>query len=342
MPYQHVSVMRDEAVSMLTCAPGKTIVDCTLGGAGHAHGILEKILPDGILVGIDQDAKAVEAARRTLEAYASNIYLVHDNFVNLPNILARINISAVDGILVDLGLSLYQIKSSGRGFTFSGDEPLDMRMNTDHGETAASLVNESSQDELERIFREYGEERWARRIAAKIVEKRSHSDIVTTGELVGIIDDAVPRAAAAKSRIHPATRVFMALRIAVNRELEVLDAFLDSAVELLSPGGRICIIAFHSLEDRIVKHRFRDMAQKCKCSKELPVCVCTHKPKLKLIRRKPVRPSAAEVGENPMARSAVMRVAEKLPENGPDNGRDNEPEYGTNSRRMKGSQAGGL
>ncbi len=313
MPYRHVSVMRDEAVSMLNCAPGKTIVDCTLGGGGHAAAILEKILPGGVLLGIDQDIKAVENARQVLHAYASNIYLVHDNFVNLPFVLSRIDIGAVDGILVDLGLSLYQIKSSGRGFTFSEDQPLDMRMNTDNAVTAAAVVNESGKEALEAIFRKYGEERWAGRIAAKIVEKRRRSEIVSTGELVDIISGAVPKAAAAKSRIHPATRVFMALRIAVNKELEVLDAFLDSAVDLLAPHGRIAIISFHSLEDRIVKHRFRDMAETCKCSKELPVCVCTHKPKLKLVSRKPVRPSEEEVNANPMSRSAVMRVAEKLP-----------------------------
>ncbi len=313
MPYRHVSVMRDEAVSLLNCAPGKIMVDCTLGGGGHAAAILEKILPGGLFLGIDQDIKAIENARQVLQAYSSHIYLVHDNFVNLPFILSRIDIGAVDGILVDLGLSLYQIKSSGRGFTFSEDQPLDMRMNTNNAVTAAAIVNESEKETLEVIFREYGEERWAGRIAAKIVERRRRSEIVSTGELVDIISGAVPKAAAAKSRIHPATRVFMALRIAVNKELEVLDAFLDSAVDLLAPHGRIAVISFHSLEDRIVKHRFRDMAETCKCSKELPVCVCTHKPKLKIVARKPVRPSEEEVRTNPMSRSAVMRIAEKLP-----------------------------
>lgn len=312
MPYRHVSVLRNEAVSMLNCAPGKTIVDCTLGGSGHAAAILEKILPDGILLGIDQDVQAVENARQVLFAHSSNVYLVHDNFVNLPSILSRIDIGAVDGILLDLGLSLYHIQDSGRGFTFGDDQPLDMRMNTNEAVTAAAIVNASAPEVLETIFREYGEERWARRIAAKIVERRRRNEIVTTGELVDIITDAVPRASAAKSRIHPATRVFMALRIAVNRELEVLETFLDRAVDVLSPRGRICIISFHSLEDRIVKHRFRDMSQQCKCPKDFPMCVCTHKPKLKLVTRKPVRPSEEEVKSNPMSRSAVMRVAEKL------------------------------
>lgn len=314
MPYQHVSVLRDEAVSMLNCAPGKIMVDCTLGGAGHSLAIVEKIMPGGVLVGIDQDIKAIEKARQVLSAYSSNIHLVHDNFVNLPSVLTRLDIDAVDGILVDLGLSLYQIKFSGRGFTFAEDQPLDMRMDADTTVTAAAIVNESDPDTLERIFREYGEERWAKRIAGRIVERRRQGEIVKTGELVEIIAAAIPKAAAAKSRIHPATRVFMALRIAVNRELEVLERFLDKAIDRLAPGGRICIISFHSLEDRIVKHRFRDMAEECKCSKELPVCICTHKPKIKLISRKPIRPSEAEVRINPMSRSAVMRVAEKMPD----------------------------
>lgn len=320
-PHTHIPVMQDEAVSMLNCGPGKIIVDCTLGGSGHAAAILEKILPDGILVGIDQDIRAVETARKILGPYSSNIYLVRDNFVNLPMILSRIGIDAVDGILADLGLSLYQVKSSGRGFSFSGDEPLDMRMNTDESITAAFIINNAEPAELERIFREYGEEKWARRIAAKVAEKRSTQEIVRTRDLVDIITEAIPKAAAAKSRIHPATRVFMALRIAVNRELAALETFLERAVNRLAPQGRICVIAFHSLEDRIVKHRFRDMAETCKCSKDLPVCVCNHEPKLKLIGRKPHRPSGAEIEANPMARSAVMRVAEKLPlaENGSKN-----------------------
>jgi 16S rRNA (cytosine1402-N4)-methyltransferase len=316
MSYRHVSVLRDEAVSMLNCAPGKTMVDCTLGGAGHAAAILEKILPDGMLLGIDQDIAAIENARQVLMPYSSNIYLFHENFVNLPSVLSRIGINAVDGILVDLGLSLYQIKSSGRGFTFSEDQPLDMRMNTNSSITAAHIINEWSQAELTRIFREYGEERFAKRIAERIVQRRQRAEIVGTGELVGIITDVIPKGLAAKSRIHPATRVFMALRIAVNQELEVLEGFLEKAVDLLNPHGRICIIAFHSLEDRIVKYRFRELAETCRCPKGFPICVCTHEPKLKLITRKPIRPSVAEVELNPMSRSAVLRVAEKLPDTG--------------------------
>ena len=312
MAYQHVSVLRNEAVSMLNCAPGKTIVDCTVGGAGHSAAILENILPDGILVGIDQDVKAIEAAREALAPYSENVYLVHDNFVNLPLVLARIGIGAADGILADLGLSLFQIRTSGRGFSFEGDEPLDMRMNTNNPVTAASIVNESDEAELETIFREYGEERWARRIAAEIIRRRGETAISRTKDLVDIVMSSMPKKAIATSRIHPATRVFMALRIAVNRELEVLSEFVDRAVDHLAPGGRLCIISFHSLEDRIVKHRFRDLAETCKCSKDLPVCVCTHEPKIRLISRKPVRASDGEVEANPMSRSAVMRVAEKL------------------------------
>ena len=316
MSFQHVTVLLNEAVTMLDCAPGKIIVDCTLGGAGHSLAIVKKIVPGGVLVGIDQDMDAIQNAGRVLGDYAGNVRLVHDNFANLPSILQRLGIHSADGILVDLGLSLHQIKDSGRGFSFAGDQPLDMRMNRDTTVTAASIVNQADSDALERIFREYGEERWAKRIARRIVEERRKEAIVTTGRLVDIIENAVPRASAAKSRIHPATRVFMALRIAVNRELEVLERFLDTAIDVLAPGGRICIISFHSLEDRMVKNRFRSLSEVCRCPKTLPVCICTHKPKLRLVSRKPIRPSGEEVASNPMSRSAVMRVAEKLPDTG--------------------------
>lgn len=312
MQFRHFPVMRDEVVSLLNCAPGKCMVDCTLGGAGHAAAIARNIFPDGLLIGIDQDKDAIRNAEQVLKPFASNVRLFHDNFVNLPEILSQLNLSAVDGIVVDLGLSLYQIEASGRGFSFSGDEPLDMRMNLDNPTTAASIVNQADLNRLETIFREFGEERWAGRIARKIVEQREKKPIITTGQLVTIIRGAMPAASAAKRRIHPATKVFMALRIAVNRELEVLDTFLGQAVDLLKPGGRICMIAFHSLEDRIVKHRFRDLETGCRCPKDLP-CVCSRKPAIRLLTRKPIRPSAGEVERNPMSRSAVLRAAEKLP-----------------------------
>jgi len=313
MQFRHFSVMRDEAVSLLKCAPGKCMVDCTLGGAGHAAEIARNILPDGLLIGIDQDKDAIRKAEQVLEPFARNVRLFHDNFVNLPEILSQLNLSAVDGILVDLGISLYQIEASGRGFSFSGDEPLDMRMNLQSPTTAASIVNHADPRRLETIFREFGEERWAGRIARKITEQREKEEILTTGQLVAIVREAIPAGSAAKRRIHPATKVFMALRIAVNRELEVLETFMGEAVDLLAPGGRICVIAFHSLEDRIVKHRLRDLEGECRCPKDLPVCVCGRKPQIRLLTRKPLRPSAEEVARNPMSRSAVLRAAEKLP-----------------------------
>lgn len=314
MPYRHIPVMHDEVLSALHCQPGHVMVDCTLGGAGHAAAIVEKILPDGLLIGIDQDRAAIENARQVLQPHAANICLRHDNFVHLPEILSQLDIVGVDGILADLGLSLYQIESSGRGFSFAADEPLDMRMDEDAPTTAAEIVNTADAGRLERLFRQYGEERWARKIARRIVESRKSTPIETTGALVALIRDAVPKGAAAKQKIHPATRVFMALRIAVNRELEVLENFMDAAVGLLNPGGRLCVIAFHSLEDRIVKHRLKDLEKGCKCPRDFPSCVCGQTPQIRLLTRKPRRPGAREVRENPMARSAVLRAAEKLPE----------------------------
>ncbi len=314
MQYRHIPVMRDEVVSLLNCAPGKRIVDCTVGGAGHAAAIAEKILPDGLLIGIDQDSAAIEHAKDVLRPFAANVRLFRDNFIDLPNILSDLNLDAVDGILVDLGLSLYQIESSGRGFSFRTDEPLDMRMDVNNPTTAADIVNLSEPSRLERIFWDYGEERWARRIVREIVERRSQGEITSTGQLVEIVREAIPQASAAKRRIHPATKVFMALRIAVNRELEVIDSFMENVVNLLNPGGRLCVIAFHSLEDRIVKHGLKNLEKGCKCPRDLPVCVCGNKPKVRVLTRKPLRPSDGEIERNPMSRSAIVRAAEKLPD----------------------------
>ncbi|MGM0452151.1 MAG: 16S rRNA (cytosine(1402)-N(4))-methyltransferase RsmH [Thermodesulfobacteriota bacterium] len=316
MSYRHIPVMCAEVLSALNCQPGGCIVDCTLGGAGHAGAIVEKILPDGLLIGIDQDRAAIENARQVLHPHASNICLLHDNFVHLPEIVSQLDIVGVDGILVDLGLSLYQIESSGRGFSFAADEPLDMRMDEDGPTTAAEIVNTADAGRLETIFRQYGEERWARKIARRIVEARRQAPVDTTGRLVELIREAVPKASAARQKIHPATRVFMALRIAVNRELEVLETFMNEAVGLLNPGGRLCVIAFHSLEDRIVKHRLKDLEKGCKCPKDFPSCVCGQSPQIRLLTRKPQRPGPDEIRQNPMARSAVLRAAEKLPATG--------------------------
>lgn len=313
MATRHVSVMRDQALGYLHCEPGKCVVDCTLGGAGHAMAIVERILPDGLLIGIDQDAGAVDRAEQMLAPWSANVHLIHDNFVNLPHILLELQIEAVDAILVDLGLSFDQIEAQGRGFSFRRDEALDMRMNPQAGQSAAHMVNALDSGELARIFRDLGEEKWAVRIARRIVESRRGRAIETTGQLADIVRGAIPQKDAARRKIDPATKVFMALRIAVNRELEVLDTFLDHAVDCLKPGGRICVIAFHSLEDRMVKQRFAKYSRGCTCPRDFPVCVCEERPVLRVLTRKVAKPGESEIKENPMARSARLRAAEKLP-----------------------------
>jgi 16S rRNA (cytosine1402-N4)-methyltransferase len=301
-----------EAIRYLNCRPGGCYVDCTLGGAGHAIQICRKILPGGTLIGIDQDMDAVRNAREVLAPCKVNVNIFHDNFVNLPRILDRLKISAVDGILLDLGLSLHQIEASGRGFSFNRDEPLDMRMNAGSGITAGDLINNESETELARIFREYGEERRAKSIARKVVNIRKKHPIQTSGQLARIITDALPKKLRHGRRIHPATQVFMALRIAVNRELEMLQEFLGLAVDWMKPGGRLCVLSFHSLEDRIVKQRFVALARGCICPPGLPQCVCNNKPSVQILTRKVVRPTPEEIATNPMARSTKLRAIEKL------------------------------
>jgi 16S rRNA (cytosine1402-N4)-methyltransferase len=308
----HVTAMLEEAVDMLACRPGKTIVDGTLGGSGHARRICEQIGPDGIFIGIDQDQDAIERARRVLPTDDPRIHIIHGNFVDLPSFLSELGIGTVDGILIDIGLSLHQIEASGRGFSFSRDEPLDMRMDVRSGMTAAEFLATMDQRELAQTFSRYGEERWAARIARHLVQHRQTHPVTTSGQLARLVSEAVPAAAARKQKIHPATRVFMALRIAVNRELEVLDQFLGSAVHLLNPRGRLCVLSFHSLEDRIVKHRFRAMERPCTCPPSFPQCVCGRQATVRLLTRKVLRPTDEEVRGNPMARSTRLRALEKL------------------------------
>lgn len=312
MPYEHIPAMPHEAITYLNCRPGKIYVDGTLGGCGHAVRICERILPAGTLIGIDRDIDAIHNARRVLSTCKATVHIVHDNFVNLPVILTRLDIPAVDGILLDLGLSLYQIEASGRGFSFNRDEPLDMRMNTDSGATAADIINRESETNLIRIFSDYGEEPRARSIARKIVGARKAAAIRTSGQLAGLILAATPRNVRRKRRIHPATRSFMALRIAVNEELEQLKEFLTVAADCLNPGGRLCVLSFHSLEDRIVKQRFAALARGCTCPPRLPRCACQGKPVARILTRKVVKPSPEEIDANPMARSTRLRALEKL------------------------------
>lgn len=312
MIYRHISVMLNEVIEYLNCRPGKCYVDCTVGGAGHSSAILEKIKPDGLLVGIDQDADAIQNAVHVLKSDISNVRLIHDNYVNLPNILSQLNICSVDGIIADLGLSFNQLENSGRGFSFQKTEPLDMRMDASSGITAADIVNNDTEEALERIFKSYGEERWARRIARRIVAFRVDQRIETSKELSEIVCNAIPKQSMHKRRKHPATKVFMALRIAVNNELEILESFIAGAVDLLNPGGRICFLSFHSLEDRIVKRKFKDLEGRCTCPPDFPKCVCDKKQIIRILTRKVVRPTEEEVSINPMARSASLRVAEKV------------------------------
>ena len=304
--------MLNEVVNYLNCRPGNVYVDGTLGGCGHARAICEKIFPGGRFIGIDQDIDAISNAETVLKDYTSNIHLFHGNFISLPEFLTQLEIDRVDGILLDLGLSLHQIENSGRGFSFRKDEPLDMRMDIQSPQTAENLINNLSQAELQKLFKEYGEEHRAKQIARNIIKTRRQKKIRTSTQLAQIIVDSIPARAASRQKIHPATRVFMALRIAVNRELERLTTFLEHAVDLLNPGGRLCLLSFHSLEDRIVKQRFKALEKGCTCPPQLPQCVCGQEPQLRILTKKVARPTAEEIAANPKARSTRLRAAEKI------------------------------
>ena len=302
--------MVKEVIDYLNCSSGKIYVDGTLGGGGHARAILEAIGPSGRLIGIDRDPDAIAYARKSLQRFKPNVQIFHDNFVHLPQILSRLHATGVDGILLDLGLSLHLLEGSGRGFSFMRDEPLDMRMNPERGQTAAALVNRLSGKELACLIARYGEEPWAVRIAEFIVAARRHQAIRSSLQLAEIVKEAIP-ARHRRGRIHPATRTFQAIRIAVNHELEALEKFLDEAVNLLSPEGRLCILSFHSLEDRVVKERFKALARGCTCPPRFPKCVCEKRPLVSILTKKPVRPGRPEVQANPMARSARLRAVER-------------------------------
>ena len=311
MSYEHISVMPNEIISYLNCANGKIIADCTIGGAGHSKLICQKIIPKGLLIGIDQDPDAVKNAYKILSDYKDNIKIFHDNFKNLPSILSNAGVEKTDGIIADLGISFNQIKSSGRGFSFQKEEPLDMRMNPQTLLTADKIINTFEEKKLISIFKNYGEEPKARFIAKKIVEERKKEKITSSTHLAKIAEKAAYRKKG-RHKIHPATRIFMALRIAVNNELEILEQFIENAVDALASTGRICIISFHSLEDRIVKYKIKAMEKGCICPADFLQCVCGKKPKLKIITKKAIIPSAEEIKLNHKARSAKLRVAEKI------------------------------
>lgn len=307
--YGHKPVLLDECLAALNIKPGGTYLDGTLGRAGHSLEILRR-LTTGRLIGIDRDMTAIEAAKERLAAFGDRVTLVHGNFRDLGDILRDLGVDKLDGMLFDLGVSSPQLDEPGRGFSYMHDAPLDMRMDAAAALDAKQVVNQWSYEELRRILYEYGEERYAPQIARAIVRRREERPVGTTGELVEIIRSAMP-AQALREKQHPAKRSFQAIRIAVNGELEALPPMLEAAAEALAPGGRLAVITFHSLEDRIVKQTLRTLATGCTCPPEFPVCVCGKKPKLKLVTRKPVVAAPAELEENPRARSAKLRAAER-------------------------------
>ena len=308
--FHHISVLPEETIEALAVRPDGIYVDCTLGGAGHAGRIARQLSAKGRLIGIDQDEIAIAAAKERLAGAVCQVTLVRDNFRSLAAILDREGVDEVDGILFDLGISSPQIDTAERGFSYMQDAPLDMRMDRRAARSAYTVVNEYSAEELTEIFYTYGEERWAKRIAAFIEASRKRRPIETTGELVAVIDRAVPKAVRAKGG-HPAKRVFQAIRIEVNDELTILAAALTDAVHALRAGGRLAVITFHSLEDRIVKKTLKQLARGCICPPHTPVCICGHAPEVLLIGKARAA-NATECAANPRAKSAKLRVAEKL------------------------------
>lgn len=310
MEFKHVSVLLNECLEALDIKEDGIYVDCTLGGAGHSSEILKRLNDEGTLVGIDQDTDALKAAKDRLKDY-NNVRYVHNNFYNIASILEELDIPKVDGILMDLGVSSYQLDEAERGFSYMKDAPLDMRMNKDNDFSAYDVVNGYSEEELHRIIKDYGEERFAKKIANFIVSRRQQKPIETTLELVDIIKAAIP-AKARRDGPHPAKRTFQAIRIEVNSELTILNKAIEDGVSKLNIGGRMAIITFHSLEDRIVKLKFRELADPCTCPKEFPICVCGKKPLVKLVSRKAIEPSKEEIDNNPRSRSAKLRVIERI------------------------------
>lgn len=311
MEFHHRSVLLEEVIEYLNIKPDGIYVDGTLGGGGHSLKIAEKLTGGGRLIGIDQDADALLAAGERLKAAQDKVTLVHDNYRNMKKALWEIGIPQADGILLDLGVSSYQLDTPERGFTYrDADAPLDMRMDKRESLTAEDIVNEYGERELFRVIRDYGEDRFAKNIAKHIVEARKNRRIQTAGELTEIIRGAIPKKVQMTGG-HPAKRTFQALRIELNHELEVLENSLDEMIDLLNPGGRLCIITFHSLEDRIVKVNFKKNEDPCTCPKDFPVCVCGKVSKGKCVTRKPVLPGAEELEENIRAKSAKLRVFER-------------------------------
>lgn len=310
MDFKHISVLLNETVDGLDIKPDGIYVDGTLGGGGHSEEVLKK-LDTGILIGIDQDKTALAAATERLSKYGDKFIPVHNNFSNILEILKELDIKKIDGMMMDLGVSSHQLDEADRGFSYRFDAALDMRMDRTKEFTAKDIINSYSEDDLNRIIRDYGEENWARRIAKFICEKREEKVIETTQELVDIIYSAIP-ANARREGGHPAKRTFQAIRIEVNGELEIIKKTIEDITSVLNKKGRISIITFHSLEDRIVKQTYKGLAQGCVCPPEIPVCMCNNKPKIKIITRKPILANEEELENNSRAKSAKLRVARKL------------------------------
>ena len=310
MEFSHTPVLAAETIDLLHIRPDGFYVDGTCGGGGHS-GLIAAKLKNGLLLGIDQDPDAIKAAGEHLAPFGDRVKLVHSNFVRLPQILKELDLPAPDGILLDLGVSSHQLDEGARGFSYHTDAPLDMRM-SQTGETAAELLERLEEREIAEILREYSEEKFASRIAKFIVREREISPIDTTGRLAEIVMQAIPTKAARTEKKHPARRTFQALRIAVNNELGVLKETLESGFEALSPGGRMAVITFHSLEDRITKQHFAAFCTGCTCPPDFPVCVCGKEPRGRLINKKPVTACETELSENSRSRTAKLRVIEKL------------------------------
>lgn len=307
MDFKHISVLLEECIDALNIKEDGIYVDCTLGGAGHSNEILKKLSSKGRLIGIDQDLDALNAAKKRLESYG-NVTFVHNNFYNIKEILEELKIEKIDGVLMDLGVSSYQLDETERGFSYMKDAPLDMRMNRENSFSAYNVVNDYSEEELADVIKSFGEEKFAKRIANFIVNRRP---VNTTLELSDIVIAAIP-AKFRREGGHPAKRTFQAIRIEVNKELTILNKTIEDAIESLNKDGRIAIITFHSLEDRIVKNKFKELQDPCNCPKGLPMCVCGKTPIIKLISRKPIEPSLEEKDLNSRSKSAKLRVAEKI------------------------------
>ena len=310
MAFEHKSVLLYETVDSLNIRPDGIYVDGTLGGGGHAYEVCRRLGEHGRLIGIDQDADAIAAATKRLEPFADKVTVVRSNYENIASVLHELGIEKVDGIYLDLGVSSYQLDTASRGFTYREDAPLDMRMDQRNTQTAADIVNTYSEMELYRIIRDYGEDRFAKNIAKHIVRQRQEKPYETTGELIETIKAAIPAKIRATGG-HPAKRTFQAIRIELNHELDVLNCSIDTMIDLLNPGGRLSIITFHSLEDRIVKKRFRDNENPCICPPEFPVCMCRRKSKGTVITRKPIVPGEEELEYNKRSKSSKLRVFER-------------------------------